>query len=395
MKTLPYPPTDGFRADVWDRIRSMHRLGYAIHLLVMAPKIPVDAVILHELYKLVDRIDFVPRAPLRQSVATVTPTLVARNKTLATTPLTDEYDVTLAESEHVLRVFDNPFLRTRLRVLRVHNRESKYMWELARSDERPAWKAFFAIEALRCRWFAGTAYRNVDAIWFISRDEYEHFCQIRPAPVAAAWLPPALTIDSETLHRRVNSKRVLFLGGLKNPLNRDGVRWYIDKVHPLLLNDPDYTLVIAGNADGSPAAHRLAAEASRIDRCTVHLSLTDLAPLYDSCAVIINPMRRGSGVKMKTIHAIQHRIPVVTTPVGVEGSGFTNKEHVLIADHPRAFADAIRAVLSDPALGDAMTDRSHQYLTSHYNGDRNIEALLSSLLPPPNSDNDGADCATA
>jgi glycosyltransferase involved in cell wall biosynthesis len=362
----------------------MRRLGYAIHLLVMSPKGQVDEMALAELRSLVGRVDFVERSPMRRSLATSAPTLVSRNSSLADVSLSDEYDMTLAESEHVMPIFDNPRLRTRLRVLRVHNHESKYMWELARSDERPGWKVFFALEALRYRRFARTAYRKLDAVWFISRHEYERFNLDQLAPRAsAAWLPPAVTLEGRPERTGPGSRRVLFLGGLKNPLNRDGVRWYLKEVHPLLTEDRNYELVIAGNAEGSHAAHLLAREACRMGRCAVHLNLGNLGPLYDGCAVIINPMRRGSGVKMKTIHAIQHRIPLVTTSVGAEGSGFADKEHIRVADEPNAFADAIRDILDSPARGDAMADRAYQYLTAHYDSDKNIKRLLSSLLAPP------------
>src|SRR6202040_4430750 len=96
------------------------------------------------------------------------------------------------------------------------------------------------------------------------------------------------------------SKRVLFVGGLKNPLNREGVRWYLKEVHPRLIPHPGYEFIIAGNAAGSPAAFELARQARKEKRCTVHLDVADLDALYDSCGLMINPMRRGSGVKLKT-----------------------------------------------------------------------------------------------
>lgn len=368
---------------MWDRIRAMSRLGYSIHALVMAPKEPVDEHSLAEMRSLVERLDFVERWPMRRSLATFVPTLVSRNNTLAILPLSEQYDITLAETEHVLPIFSNPQLRTRLRVLRVHNNESKYMWELAQTEERFGWKLFFSLEALRFLPFVKSAHRSVDSVWFISQRECQNFMRGRPlADARATWLPPSLTLGSIPERRAVRSKRVLFVGGLKNPLNREGIRWYLKEVHPRLTADPDYELIIAGNADGSSSAHLLARQAMGEERCTVHLNVADLGPLYDSCALIINPMRRGSGVKLKTIHAIQHRTPLVTTSVGVEGTGFADKEHVRVADAPEAFAAAVMDLLNNPELGEKMANLAYQYLIRHYDSSKNIERLLESLLAP-------------
>jgi glycosyltransferase involved in cell wall biosynthesis len=383
MKELPYPPNDGFRADMWDRVRTMSRLGYSIHALVMAPKEPVEQHRLTVLRSLVERLDFVERSPMRRSLATFVPTLVSRNNTLATLPLSAQYDITLAETEHVLPIFSNPQLRTKLRVLRVHNSEAKYMWELAQTEERFGWKLFFSLEALRFLPFVKSAHRSVDSVWFISQSECQNFMRDGAlADATASWLPPSLTLGPIPERPAVRSKRVLFVGGLKNPLNREGIRWYLKEVHPRLTADPDYELIIAGNAEGSSSAYLLARQAMREEGCTVHLNVADLDPLYDSCALIINPMRRGSGVKVKTIHAIQRRIPLVTTSVGVEGTGFADKEHVRVADEPEAFAAAVKDLLNHPELAEKMSTSAYGYLIRHYDSDKNIETLLQSLLAP-------------
>lgn len=383
MKHFPYPPNDGCKADVWGRIQAMNRLGYSIHALVMAPKEPIEQHRLAAMRQFVERLDFVERWPMRRSLVTFVPVLVSRNNTLASVPLNEQYDITLGESDYVFPIFNNPKLQTKLRILRVHNNESKYMWELAQTEESFRWKLFFSIEALRFLPFIKSHRRRVDSMWFISQQESENF--LRDCPLSdctASWLPPALTLGKMPDRGKVCCKRVLFVGGLKNPLNRDGIRWYLKKVHPRLTADPDYELVIAGNAEGAPAAQSFARQAMREQRCKVYLNVADLDPLYDSCALIINPMRRGSGVKVKTVHAVQRRIPVVTTSVGVEGTGFCDKQHVRVADSPETFADNIMDILNNHELGERMANRAYQYLIRHYDSANNIERLLESLLAP-------------
>ena len=386
MKVFPFPPKDGYRSDIWDRIQSMKRLGYRIHVLVTVRRGETDEAGLKALRAVVDRADVVERAPKLSTLSTLKPTLIASNNTLADFPLDQDYDLTLAECEHTIPIFDNPRLRTGLRVLRVHNNERKYMAELSRADRRLSWKLFFAAESMRYGLLGDGVYRRLglDAFWFISKEECENFSRRQSSLKAAPmWLPPAVTVGLRPEHGGASSKRVLFVGGLGNPLNREGVRWYLSAVHPLLLNDPDYEFAIAGSAGGSEPAHELAQEAAAAPRCQVHLDLDDLGPMYQSSALLINPMRQGSGVKMKTIHAIQQGLPLVTTSTGAEGSGFIDHEHIRVADAPADFAAAVTELLNDPALRDSMAARAFRHLTAHYNSDENIERLLNSLTGSP------------
>jgi glycosyltransferase involved in cell wall biosynthesis len=220
-------------------------------------------------------------------------------------------------------------------------------------------------------------------LWFISKIEFETYSRSQLAQkVQPMWLPPSLNLKNMPRRTRSDSKRVLFVGGLANPLNQEGIRWYLSKVHPNLKSFPDYEFVIAGSAGKSESARLLALEADGIDRCSVQLDIENLNPLYDSCALLINPMRNGSGVKMKTVHAVQHNIPLVTTTVGAEGSGLVDREHIRVADEPEEFLSAVSDLLSNPAMGDSMSDRAYRYLAANYNSDENIERLLNLLLGP-------------
>jgi glycosyltransferase involved in cell wall biosynthesis len=367
-------------------MQSMRRLGYKVHAVVTARKGERDDASLAALRSVAYRVDFVERAPRLKGLASLKPILISSNNPLAEVPLSEDYDVTLAESEHAIPIFDNPQLRTKVRILRVHNNERKYMWELARADERLGWKLFFAAEAFRYFLGGERIYRKLglDALWFISRQEFEGFSRGWPSLNAVpTWLPPSVTLGRRTRTNGPASKRVLFVGNLAGPLNREGLRWYLSEVHPALMKDPSYELVIAGSAGGSKAAQLLAREARALGSCIVHLDLEELGPLYDSCGVFINPMRRGSGVKMKTVHAVERQVAIVTTSVGAEGSGLTDGEHIRVADEPYKFVEAVTDLLNNPAAGDSMARRAFQFLKAHYDSDRNIESLLNSLLGVP------------
>lgn len=73
-------------------------------------------------------------------------------------------------------------------------------------------------------------------------------------------------------------------------------------------------------------------------------------------AVFVFPMRFGGGIKVKLIEAISAGMPVVTTTGALRGFPPEIRQHICVADSPKAFADATIAAL---AIGcDATTRRT-------------------------------------
>lgn len=360
----------------------MARLGHSIDAIVMQQKLIPDEQHVAEMRKLVRSLRFVARQPLRMCLATTVPTMVALNRTLAKVQLEERYDITLAESERQLSIFDNPTLQTNIRALRVHNNESRYMSLNAKTEESFVRRQFCRLEALRFIPFSKSAYHHVDSLWFISQSELQTFTASNPTSATKAiWLPPSLLFGDEPQQHRLDSKRVLWVASLNNSLNREGLRWYLNGVHQSLIQDPDYELIVAGSTSGRVSAHLFVNELQQQRRCSVHVDVNDLTALYNGCAIFINPMQRGTGVKLKNIHAIERKIPVVTTSVGNDGSGFIDKEHVRVADTPAAFGSAIREFLKNRSLRERMAARAYAHLRETYDCEANIQRLLTSLIP--------------
>ena len=382
MPEFPYPPDNGCRADIWGRLQAMSHLGHGIDALVMSTKRVPGERDAAEVRRFLNSLRFVDRRPMRQCLATLAPTSVACNKPLAEVPLRGQYDITIAEGDSLFPIFENPGLQTAVRALRVHNNESVRMWASAQTEEGFLRRQLCRFEALRFLPFSRSAYRRVDSLWFISQSEYQDFVNAQPAWASrAVWLPPALVFGSEPKRCAARSKQVLFVASFHITLNREALRWYLKKVHPCLTKDPEYGLVVVGSTNERPCAQQFTDEIKRELRCRVHVNVEDLTPLYDECALFVNPMQRGAGVKLKNIHAIERRIPVVTTSVGNDGSGFIDRQHVRVADTPSDFASAITDILNDYRTGRLMAERAHCYLTCNYACHANLVRLFTNLTP--------------
>lgn len=148
-------------------------------------------------------------------------------------------------------------------------------------------------------------------------------------------------------------KGLLFVGGFSHPPNRDAVHWLMQEVWPQISRTlPDVELFIAGS---SPTPE-IEAYDSECVHVTGYISDDRLTELYETCRMLIIPLRFGAGVKGKVLEAMYHGIPVMTTPVGSEG-----------------IAAAERAMIIHPCDGSW-----HEIITRWYSSPGELETLALS-----------------
>ncbi|MEK9654786.1 MAG: glycosyltransferase family 4 protein, partial [Halieaceae bacterium] len=105
----------------------------------------------------------------------------------------------------------------------------------------------------------------------------------------------------------------------------------------------------------------------------------DLSPYYEECALSIAPLRYGAGVKGKVNQALSFGLPVVGTPIALEGMGLIDGEHVLMASEPEAFASAMVEAHSDEAVWHKLSRNGRASLEGRFTPDVAQNALQSAL----------------
>ncbi|MBF9058013.1 glycosyltransferase [Rhodobacterales bacterium HKCCSP123] len=150
-----------------------------------------------------------------------------------------------------------------------------------------------------------------------------------------------------------------FLGSFNHHPNAEGVKWFCSEVMPRL-DGPRTKLTIYGSGMG-PDIEALASD--RIDPAGyVH----DLSDAYGRHRIFVAPLLSGAGIKGKVLSAIAHGIPTVLTPIAAEGIGLRSGHDCLIAETPRAWADAILALSEDDAMWTAMSKAGRDYAASRF-----------------------------
>lgn len=167
---------------------------------------------------------------------------------------------------------------------------------------------------------------------------------------------------------------ILFVAGFAHPPNVDAARWLVGEILPQVWSrHPGVRLHLVGS-NPAPEVRALADERVLV---TGHVSDAELEAYYARCRVAAAPLRFGGGMKGKVLEAMRHGLPMVTTPVGVQGlSAAAFLPH---ADAPGRLADAICTLLEDDAHWCAVSRASVAFIRDHYS-ERALWRALERLL---------------
>lgn len=371
---LPFPPNSGGGRDIYERIKSLRQSGYTVDLIATPREIP-DSKDVDSMQTLVDKLWVVPRTRNPSALLSLKPFHYETRSGVKTVALSDDYDAVLLESEFVGGILENPTLRAKHRILRVHNDES-YLHRSLATDATSfvEWASFWA-ESYKFRHYSPQIMKQCDQLWYISDREMEKASHSEWA--AKAHHVPVLVDQANFKRPSLASSKVFYVGALSVPINSNGLIWYLKNIHPHLLSIPGYEFILAGKT-GSASIEKLLEAVRASERVTYSPDVADLAPLYDSAAAFVNPIQRGAGVKIKTIDAAIAGLPVIATSVGAEGTGFVNGVHAVIADTVEDFIAGVKGVLEGKERSRAMVDAAQQLLAKS-NGPEAVGRLLETL----------------
>jgi glycosyltransferase involved in cell wall biosynthesis len=139
---------------------------------------------------------------------------------------------------------------------------------------------------------------------------------------------------------------IVFTGNFDYPPNLDAVQYFHGRIWPLLRSRyPDLMWRLAGK--NPEAVARFVQHDRRIQILgPVEDAVVELA----RARVATVPLRAGSGTRFKILEAWAAGRAVVSTSIGAEGLGAVDGEHLLLADTPERFADAVSALLDSADL---------------------------------------------
>jgi glycosyltransferase involved in cell wall biosynthesis len=157
---------------------------------------------------------------------------------------------------------------------------------------------------------------------------------------------------------------VAFSGAMAYRPNDDAAHRLIDRVLPRVRDEvPDAQVVLAGR-DPLPG---LRAAADQRGKVTVTGTVDDLRPYLEDASVYCAPLRFAAGIQNKLLEALAMELPVVTTPIAA--AGLIAGDHpapLVVADDDASVADAVVALLRDPAERARLAEAGRRHVEDHF-----------------------------
>lgn len=178
---------------------------------------------------------------------------------------------------------------------------------------------------------------------------------------------------------------LVFVGSAAHQPNVTGLQWFADHVLPLF-DEPRPDVIVVGEWPAE-LRHRLEAGPTTF---AGGLSDRELHRTYRGAAAAIAPLTYGAGLKSKVIDALANAVPLISTPVGLQG---VSSHHPLVwrAETPQEWAQAYRDLASRTDEVIRRVGAGVDYVMAHHGRDAYLaataavieEALHSAENPPP------------
>jgi glycosyltransferase involved in cell wall biosynthesis len=159
-----------------------------------------------------------------------------------------------------------------------------------------------------------------------------------------------------------NRSDIIFVAGFSHTPNVDGAIWFVNKVFPKIKHHlPDIKIYLVGS---KPTKSILDMQSEDII-VTGFVTDEELENIYSKAKLIVCPLRYGAGVKGKIIEAVYHKVPVITTNIGIEG---INNESALIdvKDSPDEFAQCVIDRYNDNTWLEQQTSKFPDWIEEHF-----------------------------
>lgn len=162
------------------------------------------------------------------------------------------------------------------------------------------------------------------------------------------------------------------IGSLEWGPNQEGLIWFVKECWPLIHQKyPELKFYIAGRN----APHWLE-ERLKMKNVEFLGEIEDAYKFMNSKAVMIVPLRSGSGMRIKIVEGLALGKAIISTNIGVEGIAATHRENILIANNPKEFLQSVDDLIEDKELYKSVCKNAVQFIREKFDNPSIVSALI-------------------
>ncbi len=181
--------------------------------------------------------------------------------------------------------------------------------------------------------------------------------------------------DAANCKQEIVPNQIIFTGTMDYYPNIDAALFFWRQCWPIIRDHvTDATWQIVGR-NPPPEITKLA-ESPGI---TVTGTVPDVRPYLAQSAVAIAPLQIAGGTRLKILQALAMKKAVVSTPIGCEGLLLEHGKHLLVADEPEVFAQAVIALLKNPGKRATLGSNGRSLVEATYSWERCGDQLVHLL----------------
>lgn len=173
------------------------------------------------------------------------------------------------------------------------------------------------------------------------------------------------------LYNASERRDIMFVAGFQHTPNVDAAIWFVNEIWPYIkAQNSNIKLYLVG-ANPTPDVQALQSEDVIV---TGFVTEAELEEYYANIKLVVVPLRTGAGVKGKIIEAVYHKVPVVTTCIGIEG--INNKNNVIVVENEAMnFAQKVNELYSNNKKSNEYSSKSKYFINDYFS----VDAVINSL----------------
>ena len=272
----------------------------------------------------------------------------------------NSFDIVLLEGLFVCPYFDVIKKKSNAKILlRAHNVESDIWKGLAKQSTNFLKKWYLNFLQKKLFSYEREIVTKMDGIICISDKDANWMKKQNSKEITA--IPFAIDSENET-GSPAEKNTIFHIGSMDWTANQEGVKWFIDKVFPIIKKKKEGTILHLAGRSMPKFFHDF------VDKNIVIDSEVENAKIYmKKHNLMIVPLWSGSGIRIKILEAMALGKTIISTTIGASGIKYTNKKNILIADTELDFAKKIIWCFENPIESEIIGKNAKINIQENYN----------------------------